>query len=104
MALRTIPSGIKPAKQSRGTPLKSEGGVARSIYRSPEWVAFREAIVSERGRRCEKCLAIGPVVADHIVEIRDGGEIYARRNIQLLCLPCHNTKTAEARRTRNETR
>ena len=104
MALKTIPSRIKPAQQTRAKPLPSEGGVGRAIYSSAEWTAFRNAIVQERGRRCEKCGAVGPVIADHIVEIRDGGAIYERRNIQLLCRRCHNSKTAQAAIERSQTR
>lgn len=100
MALKAIPSRIKPARQTRSDPLPTEGGVGRSFYQTKEWAEFRNAIVSERGRRCEKCAAVGTVVADHIVEIRDGGALYERRNIMLLCIPCHNNKTAQAARER----
>jgi 5-methylcytosine-specific restriction endonuclease McrA len=104
VALKAIPSKVKPARQTRSAPLPSEGGVGRSFYQTKEWADFRSAIVKERGRRCEKCGAIGPVVADHIQEVRDGGALYERRNIMLMCLPCHNSKTAESRVERNITR
>jgi 5-methylcytosine-specific restriction endonuclease McrA len=34
------------------------------------------------------------------VERRDGGEDFATTNLQSLCHPCHNTKTANERRRR----
>lgn len=104
MALKSIPSRVRPARQTRAAPLPSEGGVGRAFYQTKEWADFRSAIISERGRRCEKCGAVGPVLADHIQEIRDGGAVYERRNIQLLCAPCHNKKTAQASRDRTLTR
>jgi 5-methylcytosine-specific restriction protein A len=33
-------------------------------------------------------------VVDHIVPVKEGGERFERVNLQSLCVPCHNAKTA----------
>jgi 5-methylcytosine-specific restriction protein A len=100
VALKTQPHPFKTAEQTRAKPAPTEGGVARSVYQSPEWREFRKQIAKERGSVCAICGARGKIITDHIREIRDGGAIYDRANIQLLCLPCHNQKTAQAARER----
>jgi 5-methylcytosine-specific restriction protein A len=40
------------------------------------------------------------VIADHVIEIRDGGAKLEKQNIMLLCPPCHGKKTAAAKRAR----
>ncbi|MBL4757496.1 MAG: HNH endonuclease, partial [Rhizobiales bacterium] len=58
-------------------------------------------IKSERGNRCEKCpQAGGRIIGDHIIEIKDGGAPLDRSNVMLLCIPCHNKKTAKAKKNR----
>lgn len=54
---------------------------------------------------CAHCKAKGiytpAVLVDHIIEIEDNWDLrYTRSNYQSLCLPCHNRKTAEARKER----
>ena len=47
---------------------------------------------------CVKCTDKGFAkrvqIVDHIIPIEDGGESLATSNLQSLCIPCHNTKTA----------
>lgn len=76
--------------------------VAEAFYLSPEWRALVASLIAQRGRRCEvpTCGASGPdvrIIGDHIVERRDGGAELDPTNIRLVCLPCHNRKTARAR-------
>lgn len=33
-------------------------------------------------------------VVDHIVPVKQGGERFEGANLQSLCVPCHNAKTA----------
>ncbi|UHD44925.1 HNH endonuclease [Aureimonas altamirensis] len=75
--------------------------MADAIYTSPEWRSLIASIKRERGSACEKCGATGSrIIGDHVREIRDGGATLDRRNVQLLCIPCHSTKTAMAKRER----
>jgi 5-methylcytosine-specific restriction enzyme A len=73
---------------------------ADAIYSSREWRALVRAIKAERGRWCERCGSAHRVAGDHIVEIKDGGAALDAANVELLCQPCHNRKTAAARARR----
>lgn len=39
-------------------------------------------------------------MVDHIKEIKDGGSKLSLDNLQSMCLPCHNLKTAETKAQR----
>jgi len=75
--------------------------VAESFYRSTEWRKLLASIIKARGRQCEACGSIdGRLIGDHIVERKDGGAELDPSNVQLLCLPCHNKKTAREKAKR----
>lgn len=76
---------------------------ADKFYLSNEWRKLVKRIKAERGAWCERCGAGGKgvrLIGDHVVEIRDGGERLDAGNVELLCQPCHNRKTAEAKAAR----
>ncbi|TVU59206.1 HNH endonuclease [Vibrio atlanticus] len=54
---------------------------------------------------CEMCSKYGRfntgVIIDHIKEINHGGAIWEYDNLMTLCISCHNTKTAKARKNNN---
>lgn len=85
--------------------LKVAPKVADSFYLSAEWRALVARIKRERGAYCERCGSGDRVIADHIVERRDGGVDLDPANIELLCFGHHAQKTATARglRARGET-
>jgi len=77
------------------------------IYTSPAWRGLVAAIKRERGNACEECGRSHDdkgkalrIIGDHIKELKDGGAPFDRGNIKLMCLPCHNTKTAAERAKR----
>ena len=75
------------------------------FYRSRDWTTFATAIKIERRWRCDGCGKDcsenhSELIADHIKERKDGGKDFALSNVRLLCLPCHNRKTAKARTAR----
>lgn len=74
--------------------------VAASFYTSTDWRKLAAAIKRERGNKCELCGSRDRVIADHIVELKDGGAPLDRSNIQLLCHEHHQQKTAKARKAR----
>ena len=39
-------------------------------------------------------------IADHIHEVKDGGEQFSLSNLNSMCQGCHNTKTAQQKRIR----
>lgn len=73
---------------------------AESFYQSTEWRALVASIKRERGNFCQRCGSSERVIADHIVERKDGGADLDRSNIELLCAKHHAIKTAQARARR----
>jgi hypothetical protein len=83
---------------------------AASIYQTPEFKAWRAAVVERAGGRCEainpdgkRCWKAAPyhrMFADHRREIRDGGAPFDVENGQCLCGAHHTAKTMEARAQR----
>jgi 5-methylcytosine-specific restriction protein A len=103
MALKLIPSRIKTRPSSRVRMLPTEGGKNAAHYQSEPHRAWRAAVLRRDGYRCVKCGAGGEgvrLIADHIVELEDGGAALDVDNGQTLCAACSNRKTSAARRTR----
>ncbi len=70
------------------------------FYLSVQWRRFREWYLGKHPL-CEKCKAEGrgDIVAemvDHIIEIKDGGELTTEDNAMAMCWKCHAIKTAKA--------
>lgn len=76
-------------------PKKAEG-----FYTSPEWRGLVADVKRARGSFCQRCGSRHRVIADHIVERKDGGADLDESNVELLCAACHNRKTAAARAAR----
>lgn len=70
---------------------------AERFYQSAEWRALVRKVKAERGAWCARCGSKHRVIADHVIERRDGGAELDPANIELLCQACHNRKTAAAR-------
>ena len=107
---RSIPM-LPPLIGERGTTgaVARERKTADPFYLSPEYRAWREAVVARAGRRCEaiengtRCGKAEPqhrLFADHIVEVVDGGARFAASNGQCLCGRHHTLKTVKARAER----
>jgi len=74
---------------------------AEPFYTSKEWRDLVAEIRRERGARCEDCGDTrSRIIGDHVHELRDGGALLEKANIRLLCLPCHNKKTAQVKARR----
>lgn len=72
---------------------------ADPFYLSAAWRRLVARLKRERGAYCARCGAGGPgviIIGDHIVELKDGGARLDPANVELLCLPHHNVKTAQA--------
>jgi len=74
-----------------------------SFYKSTAWTRLRSRKI-QLTPLCEHCSIYGVLTAghiiDHVIELNDGGAAMDYNNLQTLCLPCHNTKTAKAKRAR----
>jgi 5-methylcytosine-specific restriction protein A len=78
-------------------------------YNTPRFQAWRAKVIERAGYRCEaidnghRCTKAKPehrVYADHVVELRDGGQPFDLNNGQCLCASHHERKTMMARTRR----
>ena len=102
MALKLIEPRIKARAASRVRMLPTEGGANAAHYQSDGHKAWAAAVKRRDGYRCvvPGCDSKGRVIADHIVEITDGGARFDPSNGETLCIACHNRKTAAAKAKR----
>jgi 5-methylcytosine-specific restriction protein A len=76
---------------------------AAPIYATPEYRAWRAEVIRRAGAQCQDKhhdplrSRSGRLYADHVVELRDGGEPFDVRNGLARCASCHERKTIEAR-------
>lgn len=98
MALRSLPWRVKqPAPRIKAPD--TAGGRNASHYQSEAHRKWAAAVKHRDRWTCQKCGATGRdvrLVADHIVEINDGGDPLNIANGTTLCQPCHNRKTRTA--------
>jgi len=71
------------------------------VYNTTRWRLIRDLAFKRDKGICARCKYAPAVIADHIIEIEDGGAKFELSNIQILCRSCHNIKTAEARKMRS---
>jgi hypothetical protein len=80
---------------------------AAPIYSDPRYIAWRDEGRRECRRHCQDEQHRGPnpwpgvLYADHIVELKDGGDPFDPKNRCMRCASCHSRKTAAARATRH---
>lgn len=98
--LKTLKPKIKIISTSRVPELPR---VIERLYSSTQWLALMATLRRQRGNACAHCGSKGRTVGDHIVELKDGGAPLDPSNVQLLCWPCHTTKTNIARARRHAT-
>jgi len=66
------------------------------------WASYKKEVIAERGHKCEKCLdEKKDLEFDHITAIINGGDMWDKTNLQLLCRQCHAKKTVADMRRRN---
>ena len=104
MALRSLGRKLKPSARFKvAIPPK----VADKELQTPEHRAWRLIVCRragwrcewiEEGKRCQRSAANGDrMIADHVVERKDGGALYDPANGQCLCV-AHNTAKGLAAR------
>jgi 5-methylcytosine-specific restriction protein A len=76
----------------------------QKFYESPAWRRLRQIKLGQMPL-CEICYAEGRItkasLVDHIQEISDGGAPLDMENLMSVCHICHNKKTAQERKKRN---
>jgi 5-methylcytosine-specific restriction endonuclease McrA len=82
-------------------PPNTAGGRNSRHYQSREHQLWALAIKHRDGFACQKCGAQhARLIADHVIEIEDGGAPLDVGNGMTLCIACHNRKSAAARADR----
>lgn len=79
---------IKP-KAFKNKPLYDKGE-----YNTTAWRKLRAFILNEEPM-CRECKRKAASVIDHINPIRLGGEFWDVKNLQPLCVTCHNSKSGK---------
>jgi len=101
--LRTLAPMVRTTNTAT-TPLPPK--VKAPEYTTPQFRAWRSAVVDRAGGRCEavdhgfRCTKAAPehrIFADHIKELSDGGQLLDINNGQALCGSHHTSKTMMAR-------
>jgi len=93
-------SSLPPRLTATAPRLVSSGKLADPFYQSAEWRQLVREVKAERGAFCQRCGSAKGLIADHIVERRDGGADLDKSNIELLCARHHGAKTQAARQRR----
>ncbi len=84
--------------------MKSNEFVAwqKKFYKSKEWIKLRNFVRNNREmgvcQRCNTLIIKKKWIVDHIIEIDENNKndmdiILNEKNLQLLCITCHNKKT-----------
>ena len=69
-------------------------------YSGIRWQRLRAQAIAKYGQRCAVPRCINNqkrLYADHIIEVQDGGAFWDLANIQILCKPHHDEKSARVR-------
>lgn len=93
-------TAMKPRHGGLVGRVRAAPKVAEGFYQSREWRQMVAGIKRDRGAWCERCGSTERVIADHIVERKDGGADLDPSNIELLCAKHHAAKTAQSRARR----
>lgn len=84
---------------ARSNELHTHDRARKRIYNSRRWKLLRKRVLFEQPLCANGCDAISTDV-DHIRAIEDGGDPWARTNLQALCQRCHSRKTRQEQATR----
>jgi len=100
VSLRSLPWRINAPAPRISAPDTAGGRNARH-YQSSEHQRWAFEVKRRDRFVCQKCGAQDTrLIADHIIEIVDGGAPLDVSNGMTLCIACHNRKTAAARADR----
>lgn len=97
MPLKVLPRRLTAAPNKLKLPPKQTA----SHYQTPEHRDWSAAVIARAKGKCQGCGERKRLIADHIREIRDGGDPLDLNNGQALCWSCHTAKTARERKVRH---
>lgn len=101
MGLQTLKPRLSTLKTDKVKVLEPKAG-ATQMERGRAWMSKRERVAQRFGYRCAECglvLMPGKWECDHIVPREQGGS-NDEANLQSLCVPCHQAKTAREAKAR----
>ncbi len=102
MALRNLGPRVAIADTRIARPPAKE---VNPHYTTPEHRAWRAVVVARAGGRCQDPACASPargarLYADHVIELRDGGDALDLANGMARCAACHARKTLAERARR----
>lgn len=84
---------------------RSISRAGKQTYGKKRWRLVRNAVFGDEPF-CRECMKEGretlATCVDHIIPIQDGGDKYARSNLQPLCDSCHSVKTRQEQLARKQ--
>ncbi len=97
----------RPAKTKHQPSKKSaeDTRIRNKFYHSKKWRSFRKSILAKEPlcRECSDRQFFFPAtVVDHILPISEGGEPFDPKNMQPLCVSCHNRKSLRERKNKKD--
>ena len=96
--IRTLAPLVQPLDLDTAKP---PSRLTEKLYSSTAWLGLMARLRKQRGSQCERCGATKVrTIGDHIIELSDGGPALDPTNVQLLCWPCHTSKTNAERAKR----
>lgn len=84
----------------RNREIRRVGKWGKEQRRTRRWKNLREEVFERDDWTCQVCFHWGKI-ADHIVAVEDGGEMFDLLNLQTLCQVCHGKKTKKEVESRN---
>jgi 5-methylcytosine-specific restriction endonuclease McrA len=102
MNLKTLKPTLSAIKTNRFKVLEAKAGTTERI-RGRAWMEKRQKIALAHGYRCVDCGLIWRShidQIDHIIPLEQGGS-NDDKNLQLLCVPCHQKKSATEAKNRS---
>ena len=68
----------------------------REVYSRPRWKRLRQLVMLDAGYLCARCLEkdrTGPAeIVHHIRPLKQGGDPWARSNLEAVCRKCHEAR------------
>ena len=84
----------KPTPKVKNKPFQYKPKYDKGEYNTTKWRKLRLLILQSEPI-CRECKRKAANVIDHITPIRLGGEFWEVKNLQPLCVSCHNSKSGK---------
>lgn len=89
---RYLTTALKPKRLIMQPEYEKHPGYAMNWWKR---YSYQLRATNPRCNQCEAILNPKHLVVDHIIPVSYGGSFDDKRNHQVLCIQCHNSKTAK---------